>query len=367
MEEHVSQSIIFENGIGHLPLTEGWGVYTTSVNATLVGPGNVYIRDVAGDGIDFETDSEDPNAEAYVYWVGSFPQVGDDDPDGQEYDVDFEVDYNNCGTDPEISTGGVSFGSAGNVKAGRACSKLGYKNISKIEADLDLSGLAQRSGFTGDWLNAAFYAVTSDKQPKGNGNYCDAEFEPKPGDPGYPCPFCNEIDFIETNGQKMFQHTLHLADDKQGPQRYEVSFTDAANTECWEWDEMQAAAGSPGVHDLVGKIDPNKSFHMEVVFNADYTNMTITLSQGGGDPVTVFDMNEPAYPGSDTLDMSKLKDAMEVGWWFTPSYHGDWSPGVNDPHWYKDSGGACGHGTLCGDGGGWKLANLKVTAEGTVG
>ena len=93
MEEHVSQSIIFENGIGHLPLTEGWGVYTTSVNATLVGPGNVYIRDVAGDGIDFETDSEDPNAEAYVYWVGSFPQVGDDDPDGQEYDVDFEVDF----------------------------------------------------------------------------------------------------------------------------------------------------------------------------------------------------------------------------------------------------------------------------------
>ena len=165
----------------------------------------------------------------------------------------------------------------------------------------------------------------------------------------------------------MFQHTLHLADAKQGPQRYEVSFTDAANTDCWEWDEMQAAAGSPGVHDLVGKIDPNKSFHMEVVFNADYTNMTISLSQGGGDPITVFDMNEQAYPGSDTLDMSKLKDAMEVGWWFTPSYHGDWSPGVNVPHWYKDCGGDCSHGTLCGDGGGWKLANLKVTAQGTVG
>ena len=54
MEEHVSQSIIFKNGIGHLPLTEGWGVYTTSVNATLFGPGGVWIRDVADDGIDFE-------------------------------------------------------------------------------------------------------------------------------------------------------------------------------------------------------------------------------------------------------------------------------------------------------------------------
>ena len=141
MEEHVSQSIIFKNGIGHLPLTEGWGVYTTSVNATLFGPGGVWIRDVADDGIDFETDSEDPNAEASVYWVGSWPEVGDDDPDGQEYDVEFDVDYNNCGTDPEISAGGVSFGSAGNVKAGRACSKLGYKNISKIEAAVSYTHL----------------------------------------------------------------------------------------------------------------------------------------------------------------------------------------------------------------------------------
>jgi hypothetical protein len=61
-----------------------------------------------------------------------------------------------------------------------------------------------------DWLNAAFYAVSSAKQPLGDGNYCDAEFTPSPGQQGYPCPFCQEIDFLETNGQKMFQHTLHL-------------------------------------------------------------------------------------------------------------------------------------------------------------
>jgi hypothetical protein len=69
--------------------------------------------------------------------------------------------------------------------------------------------------------------------------------------------------------------------------------------------------------------------------------------------------------------MSKLKDAMAVGWWFTPSYHNAWSPGACesggscDPVWYKDTG-DCGHGSLCGAGGGWKLANLKVTAESKI-
>jgi hypothetical protein len=195
------------------------------------------------------------------------------------YTVEFDVDYNDCGVDPQTYVGGVDFGSAGDVKAGRVCSKNGYKNISKIEVDIDLSGLAQREGFTGDWLNAAFYAVSSAKQPLGDGNYCDAEFTPSQGQQGYPCPFCQEIDFLETNGQKMFQHTLHLADGKSGPQRYEVSYTEAANTDCWQWDEMNAAATSDGVHSLVGKIDPNKVFHMVVDFNEDYTNMIITLSK----------------------------------------------------------------------------------------
>jgi len=134
---------------------------------------------------------------------------------------------------------------------------------------------------------------------------------------------------------------------------------------------MQAAAGTDGVTSLVGKIDPNKPFHMIVTFPSDYTNMIITISQDGGDPITVFDYLSPAYPGSNKLDMSKLKDAMAVGWWFTPSYHNSWSPGACesgppcDPVWYKDTG-DCSHGGLCGAGGGWKLANLKVTAEKTI-
>jgi hypothetical protein len=288
------------------------------------------------------------------------------------YDVEFDVDYNNCGTDPLVSVGGVDFGNESSVKAGRVASKNGYINISKIEADIDLSALAQRSDFTGDWLNAAFYAVSSKVQPI-KADYCDAEYE-KVG-------FCQEIDFLETNGQKLFQHTLHLADAKKGDQSYQFSYTEAASESvCWQWDEMQAAAHgteSVGVVSLVGIIDPNKPFHMIVTFPSDYTNMIITLSQDGLPPITVFDYSSPAYPGSNKLDMSKLKDAMAVGWWFTPSYHNSWSPGACesgppcDPDWYKDSGGECSHGTLCNytkdsveyKGGGWKLSNLKVTAE----
>lgn len=284
------------------------------------------------------------------------------------YDVEFDVDYNSecqgqgSQSNPIVSTGGVNFGNKDKVLAGRVCSKNGYINISKIEADIDLSALAQRSDFSGDWLNAAFYAVSSKVQPI-KADYCDAEYE--------AVGFCQEIDFLETNGQKLFQHTLHLADAKKGDQSYEFSYTEAANTDCWEWDEMQAAAGTAGVTSLVGKIDPNKPFHMIVTFPSDYTNMIITLSQDGGDPITVFNYTSPAYPGSNKLDMSKLKDAMAVGWWFTPSYHNAWSPGACesggscDPVWYKDTG-DCGHGSLCGAGGGWKLANLKVTAESKI-
>jgi hypothetical protein len=43
--------------------------------------------------------------------------------DQTTYTVEFDVDYNNCGVDPQTYVGGVDFGSAGDVKAGRVCSK----------------------------------------------------------------------------------------------------------------------------------------------------------------------------------------------------------------------------------------------------
>ena len=274
---------------------------------------------------------------------------------------EFDVDYQKCGPNPIVSSGGVSFGTEGNPAAGRVCSKNGYKNISKIEVDIDLSGLQQNDGWSADYLNAAMYLVTSDVQPIGD-KYCDAEYE--------QCDFCNEIDLLETNGNKMFQHTLHLDTIKKGKQRWEVSYTEAANTDCWNWDEMTSSTLG-GVHSLVGKIDPTKPFHMVTVFNDDYTNMVITLSQGDSS-VKVFDMTDSSVGDGSSLDMSMLKDGMEVGWWFTPSYHGDWSPGDDEPtKWYKDNGGECSHGTLCNytkdsveyKGGGWSFSNLVVTAE----
>ena len=277
---------------------------------------------------------------------------------------EFDVDYQKCGPNPIVSSGGVSFGTEGNPAAGRVCSKNGYKNISKIEVDIDLSGLQQNEGWTADYLNAAMYLVTRDVQPIGD-KYCDAEYE--------QCDFCNEIDLLETNGNKMFQHTLHLDTIKKGKQRWEVSYTEAANTDCWNWDEMTSSTLG-GVHSLVGKIDPTKPFHMVTVFNDDYTNMVITLSQGDSS-VKVFDMTDPSIGDGSTLDMSLLKDGMEVGWWFTPSYHGDWSPGDDEPtKWYKDTGGECSHGTLCNwsegsvehKGGGWSFSNLVVTAESQI-
>ena len=41
---------------------------------------------------------------------------------------EFDVDYQKCGSNPVVSSGGVSFGTEGNPAAGRVCSKNGYKN-----------------------------------------------------------------------------------------------------------------------------------------------------------------------------------------------------------------------------------------------
>ena len=106
---------------------------------------------------------------------------------------------------------------------------------------------------------------------------------------------------------------------------------------------------------------------MEVVFPEDYSNMTITLSQDDRSAVVFDVLKDEPVAGSATLDMSMLKDTMAVGWWLTPSYHASWSPGTTAPtQWYKDSGGACSHGSLCGEGGGWSLSNIKITAESQI-
>jgi hypothetical protein len=52
------------------------------------------------------------------------------------YTVEFDVDYQKCGNNPIVSVGGVDFGSAGDVRAGRACSKNGYKTSQRLKLTL---------------------------------------------------------------------------------------------------------------------------------------------------------------------------------------------------------------------------------------
>ncbi len=256
----------------------------------------------------------------------------------------FDIDYVQCGAGlgPLIDGNSVTF------NPGRVVSTNGYKNISKIEATIDLSGLNGIEGWNGNFVNAAFYMVSSAKQPKGD-NYCDA---------GGSAPYCDEIDFLETNGNKIFQQTVHL----NNKQRYEYSFTKAADNECYNWDIMKNDPAN-GLHSIVDYIDVNSPFDVIINFASDYSNITMTLSQdtGRGD-IVVYDMiRDGGAEGSDVLDMSELAKSMEVGWWLTPSYWQGYSPkGPGSAPWWTDK---CSWDNLCGSNGKWKLSNVKVTAE----
>ena len=113
------------------------------------------------------------------------------------YTPTFELDYAGCGptTAPTVSTGGAGFGSASSpYHAGRVVSTAGYKNITRIEADINIAGM------TGNFINASFYMVESASSIQQT--YCDS------GNAG--SPWCNEIDFLETNANALTQTTVHL-------------------------------------------------------------------------------------------------------------------------------------------------------------
>ena len=263
------------------------------------------------------------------------------------YNVTFEEDWvsNWCG-DPskDQSVHQVITDTSVQFRSGRAVSTHGYKNISQITATIDLSGLAPNSIQNNNWLNASFYMVNSAIQPKGT-NYCDA---------GGSFPYCNEIDFMETNGNKIIQTTIHL--DNQ--QRYEYTYTEAAfsdNCYCNLYDTAQ------GTHSIVDVIDITKPFQMTIDFNQDYTNMTVTVSQNGKSEV-IYDVLSGKGSDKTNVDMSTLKSSMEVGWWITPSYWEGYSPkGPGALPWFV---GNCYSDQLCKNNDkAWVLSNVKVTAE----
>ena len=259
------------------------------------------------------------------------------------YDVEFETDWtcNWCDPmiDPIITDSSVTFNS------GRVVSTHGYKNISKITATIDLSNMAPNSTQKNNWLNASFYMVNNAMQPKGT-NYCDA------GNAG--APYCNEIDFLETNGNRIFQQTIHL----NNQQRYEYSYTNGLKDDnCYTTSNLSNNP-SIGTHSLVDVLDVTKPFDMVIAFTSDYTNMTITVSQNGKSAV-IYDVLADGSADGHEIDMSLLKSTMAVGWWITPSYWEGYSPkGPYTTPWFT---GNCYSDNLCKAG--WKLLNVKVTAE----
>jgi hypothetical protein len=263
------------------------------------------------------------------------------------YDVQFEEDWVSdwCGDptkDPNVHQ--IITDTSVQFRSGRVVSTHGYKNISQITATIDLSGMAPNSVQNNNWLNASFYMVNSAIQPKGN-SYCDA---------GGSIPYCNEIDFMETNGNRILQQTIHLG----GNQRYEYTFTDAAFSDnCYG----NLVATEQGTHSLVGVIDITKPFQMTIDFNSDYTNMTITVSQNGKSEV-IYDVLSGKGADNSNIDMTLLKSSMEVGWWITPSYWEGYSPkGPGDNSWFI---GNCYSDQLCkNNDNAWVLSNVKVTAE----
>ena len=263
------------------------------------------------------------------------------------YDVKFEEDWvsNWCGdptNDPNVHQ--IITDTSVQFRSGRVVSTHGYKNISKITATIDLSGMAPNSVQNNNWLNASFYMVNSAIQPKGN-SYCDA---------GGSIPYCNEIDFMETNGNRILQQTIHLG----GNQRYEYTFTDAAFSDnCYG----NLVATEQGTHSLVNVIDITKPFQMTIDFDSDYTNMTITVSQNGKSEV-IYDVLSGKGADNSDIDMTLLKSSMEVGWWITPGYWEGYSPkGPGDNPWFI---GNCYSDQLCkNNDNAWVLSNVKVIAE----
>ena len=260
------------------------------------------------------------------------------------YNVIFESDWTSdwCNKSPIITNSGVTF------NAGRVVSIHGYKNISKITATIDLSSLSPSDIQKNNWLNASFYMVNSPIQPIGS-EYCDA------GNTG--APYCNEIDFMETNGNKILQQTIHL----NNQQRFEYSYTnDALNDDCYTPSNMNNNP-SEGTHSLVDVIDMTTPFDMSIDFNSDYTNMTITVFQNKKS-IVIYDVLSNGGADGTTIDMSSLKSTMEIGWWITPSYWEGYSP--KGPHltpWFT---GDCYNDSLCNAG--WELSNVQVTAESEI-
>jgi hypothetical protein len=244
-----------------------------------------------------------------------------------------------CGVIPTInSDGSIDF------KEGRIQSVKKYKNVTKITATVDLSGLNSLN-----WVNASFYMIN------GGPGYCDA---------GGSSTYCNEIDFMETNGNVLSQTTIHLgSSNSSNKESLEFSYLNSINTNsCWNQDYL-SNPGS-GVNNAT-VIDPTKPFDITIEFTTDYTNMTVTYSQDNNS-VVVYDFLSHTKGNDSSIDnLNDLKATMESGWSIVASYWQGYSPDqykINGNEWYNYNDPACKDwSNVCS--GTYKISNIKVTAE----
>jgi hypothetical protein len=344
------------------------------------------------------------------------------------YKPTFVVDYGQCSTltdpDPILKNDGntVEFGKDSDCHAGRVVSTKRYINITKIRATIDLSKVKQ------DFVNATFYLIENDtfpsKQPKGQDGYCDDGGSQEFSHPEWNC---REIDFLETNGNKITQTTLHLHDYRSSnppiqvpPQRYEYAFaaTSQLDANCFNYSAMLAAPQPPqaptnGYHSLVNKIDLTKPFEIEVIFTygnapglkasfkqvGDSTKRDAVLrqqvKQTEAHTVEVYNTNVgTGAQGSDQFKSADYKELIrtmgkgstdgqkpdrENGYWLLASF---WSaeggiplgPEVDGKRWWNPNAScnycsaSCPNGELCNSFGYyWSLSDVEVTAEKELG
>jgi len=162
---------------------------------------------------------------------------------------------------------------------------------------------------------------------------------------------------------------MHLGDGGgDAPQRYEYSFTEAANTSCFNYAEMQDDP-SHGLHSLVGIVEPDRPFDMKIQFdlNPSSPSMQVLVSQEDGPSKTIYDSSKSGAQGSNPIDMSDLVLTMKKGYWLLCSYWQGYSPEGPDVgggrRWWNYK--TCKWNDLCG-GGYWKISDIKVTAESEI-
>jgi hypothetical protein len=275
------------------------------------------------------------------------PRVGVESPS-------FVLDYTSSCTSggaPTIIGNSITFGSGTQCQAGRVVATKSYANITEFRATVDLSKLSN------NYVNASIYMVSNPVQPTTQpigGNYCDS------GGNGNQWN-CREIDFMETNGNKLFQTTMHLGDGgSSAPQKYAYSYANTAlNNSCFTSANMKNDSAN-GLHDITG-IDMSKPFNMVATFTYDTPKMVVTYQQGSVS-VVVYDSSTAGAEGSKTLDMTDLTTSMKNGYWPVISFWQGYSPtGPSTAPWWN---GSCSWGSLCNNNSSyWSVSNIQVTTK----